>query len=98
MTGLWLLLACGDNSTTEETVDKTTQQVSNQPAQNMNRPIPPKNPTLNGGGQQNGPAGSQDQVPVKTLPNLGNQPSPYLLSQIWVPNRPSALTTMAMVF
>ena len=37
-----------------------------------------------------------DQVPVKTLPNL--EINIRHAQQIWVPNRPSALTTMAMVF
>ena len=98
MTGLWLLLACGDGSTTEETVEQTTQQATNPPAQNMSRPIPPKNPSINGAAKQNGPVGLPDPVPVKTLPNLGNQPSLYLLNQSWVPNHPSALTRMEMVF
>ena len=90
MTGLWLLLACGDSSTTEESIEQTApQQVSNPPvAQNRNRPIPPKNQTLNSGGQQNGPAGlpgssaSEDLTgswksafAVPAQPKLGTKPT-----------------------
>lgn len=91
MTGLWLLLACGDSSTTEETVEEgTRQETSNslREQQTMNRPIPPKNPNLNGGEQKNGPpalpgsSSSEDlsdswksAFAVPAQPDLGSKPA-----------------------
>lgn len=63
MTGLWLLLACGD-STQEETVSTpVTEQTSVPPkvtSPSHNRPIPPNTTSLQKGGSngpQNGPPG-----------------------------------------
>ena len=90
MTGLWLLLACGD-SAQEELVSSPAAEQTTAPsksnAQPMKRPTQPNTPALQKNGPQNGPPGlpgssaSEDltlswntDFAVPAQPNLGSKP------------------------
>ena len=96
ITGLWLLLACGDSATDKENVEQTAQQTTpttTQKSQQQNRPIPP---SLNNGTKQNGPPGLPGSSTTEDLTDSWKTTLLSLRKKIWDQNLLTVLTMTVM--